>query len=355
VPDVQTVLGPVRADDLGVTAMHEHVLVDGSFRRRAEESRFEAWHQPVSLETLAALRANPSLHRDNLVLDPDDIEGDLSLLSASGTHSLLDVTAVGLRGAIAYLPELSRRCGIHIIASTGFYTERSWPADVHHWDKRQFRNYMSAEISHAIDSTKFMAGHVKCAVSVMSDKEILCLHACAEVAAEFGLSLTVHPSFTDPAGPVRIVQIGMTAGLRPDRIVIAHCDGFMVELSLSLLVTDPSTWGLHLEKIRAVLETGATASIDCFGHSWADEARGQLVESDWQRLAGLIQLLREGYAPQIVLSCDVAKKMLTRRYGGHGYARVNDWVVPSLLQHGIPSSQIDQMLVANPARILGRV
>jgi phosphotriesterase-related protein len=355
VATAQTVLGLIDSSELGITAMHEHVLVDDSAHPRAHESGPESWHQPVSLQTHAALRANPALHRDNLVLEADDMEQELALLAASGTHSLLDVTAVGLRGAINRLPELSRHSGIHIIASTGFYSESRWPARISQWGDSQFKRYMADELNVAVEGTQFTAGHVKCGANAMSDREVVSLRACAAITAEYGLSLTVHPSFTDPAGPARIVRIAMESGLRPERLVIAHCDGFMTELSLPSLMNDASTWGLRLEKVREVLALGATASVDCFGHSWSDEVREQLVEADWQRLAGLLQLLREGYASQLVLSCDVAKKMLTRRYGGHGYARVNDWVVPSLLKYGVPQSQIDQMLVLNPARILARV
>jgi phosphotriesterase-related protein len=354
VAEAQTVLGPVDCGDLGVTAMHEHVLVDGTSRRRPHEADHESWHEPVSLRTLAALRANPSLHRDNLVLEFGDMNYELSLLAASGTRSLLDVTALGLRGEIARLPELSRNSGINIIASTGFYSESRWPAEIHGWDEPQFKKHMSAELTGAVEGTEFIAGHVKCGANAMSAKEIMSLRASAAIAAEYGVSLTVHPSLSDPAGPVRIAQIAMASGLRPERLVVAHCDGFMTELSLPRLVEDPGTWNLRLDKVRELLGLGVTASIDCFGHSWSDEARGHLVEADWQRLAGLVQLLREGYAAQIVLSCDVAKKMLTRRYGGHGYTRVNDWVVPSLLRHGVAQSHIDQMLVRNPARILAR-
>lgn len=352
--DVQTVLGPVPHTGLGPTTMHEHVLVDGSFRNREEACRSPAWHEPVGLCTHAALRSDLSLHRDNLILTADHMERELRLLAESGTRTLLDVTAVGLRGELAALPDLSRRTGLHIVASTGFYKRSSWPAGIRDWSAQRLRQHMRTEIDEAVTGTDFRAGHVKCGLGDLGEDDERCLRACATVAAERGLSLTVHPSFSDPAGPARIVRIAADAGLAPDRVVVAHCDGFMVELSLRRLVTDPSSWGLRLDQLREVLGLGATASVDCFGHAWSDERRGQLVEADWQRLAGLYRLLQEGYAGQLVLGCDVARKMLTRRYGGHGYTRVNDWVLPTLRDLGVPEGQIEQLTVANPARILGR-
>jgi phosphotriesterase-related protein len=351
---IETVLGPIDASQLGKTAMHEHVLVDVTSRRREQASRCSAWELPVSLQTHAAVRSNPSLHRDNLLLEYDLMVEELQLLADSGTRSLLDVTAVGLRGDIARLPELSRRTQVHIVASTGFYKEASWPAEIRGWKGPQFEHHMVTELRDAVRGAEFRAGHVKCGLSTMSEPELDCLRVSAAVAAEHGLSMTIHPSFGDPDGPVRAAKIAIETGLAPERVVMAHCDAFLCELSLDRLIVDPASWGLRLDKVKAVLDTGATASIDCFGQAWTDELYGWITEADWQRLAGLFQLLGQGYSAQLVVSCDIAKKMLTRRFGGHGYTRVNDWVIPKLLELGVPPSDIDQMLVHNPARILER-
>lgn len=351
---VETVLGPVEASQLGRTAMHEHVLVDGTSRRREQASKFSDWELPVSLQTHAAMRSNPSLHRDNLILECDHMVDELRLLAESGTQSLLDVTAVGLRGDIARLPEVSRRAQVQIVASTGFYKESSWPEEIRAWKGPQFERHMATELGDAVRGADFKAGHVKCGLSTMSAAELDCLRTSAAVAVGNGVSMTIHPSFGDPAGPVRAAKLAIEAGLPPERIVIAHCDAFLCELSLPRLIVDPASWGLRLDKVKAVLDTGVTASIDCFGQAWTDELYGWITESDWQRLAGLFQLLGQGYSGQLVVSCDIAKKMLTRRFGGHGYTRVNDWVIPQLLELGVPRADIDQMLVRNPARILER-
>ncbi len=50
-------------------------------------------------------------------------------------------------------------------------------------------------------------------------------------------------------------------------------------------------------------------------------------ESDWHRLAAVVELLKQGYGGQLVLGTDVFMKMLTRRGGGEGYCRLTRWAV----------------------------
>lgn len=344
---VRTVLGDTSTRELGRVSMHEHVLVDS--RGRSSGPRPDDWEQPIALDAHARIRSAPRSRAANLVLDAHDAPSELAALRSSGGGALLDVTAVGMRGTMRELPKLSRSSSVHIVASTGFYVEESWPSAVVGWNRKRRLGFMRNELSDRITDTEFRAGHVKAALSTCSDAELETLTAAAEAAAEGGVSLTVHPSFTDPAGPARIVDLVESAGLSADRLVIAHCDGFITELDFHKLVKDPTTWGLRLDVVEGLLARGVVVSFDCFGHEWGDR---RWVESDWQRLSAVYHLIAAGHARQIVLSCDVAKRSLTRRYGGHGYSRVLDWAVPTLVDLGVSLRDIDAMLVETPARIL---
>ena len=65
-----------------------------------------------------------------------------------------------------------------------------------------------------------------------------------------------------------------------------------------------------------------------------------------------MSLIREGYTRQLVLGTDTFVKILLRRFGGDGYCRLTNFVVPSLESVGISAQEIRQITIDNPARIL---
>jgi phosphotriesterase-related protein len=101
-----------------------------------------------------------------------------------------------------------------------------------------------------------------------------------------------------------------------------------------------------------LLDIGVNISIDCFGHfsenDWADVA----VETEWQRLAGLVELLRRGFSPQIVLGTDCLFKYHFRRFGGFGYSRLTGYIIPLLRRIEISDYDIRRMTVVNPSQLL---
>ena len=64
--EVQTVLGPLPAEKLGVTMAHEHLFVDVTVNWVAprEPSLLPVAEGPVTIEVLGLLRRNPALSRD---------------------------------------------------------------------------------------------------------------------------------------------------------------------------------------------------------------------------------------------------------------------------------------------------
>jgi phosphotriesterase-related protein len=69
-------------------------------------------------------------------------------------------------------------------------------------------------------------------------------------------------------------------------------------------------------------------------------------------MAGVLALIGEGYAPQIVMGHDVFTKSQTRRGGGEGFTRIPRFVVPTLRRSEVSDEAIDAITVENPRRIL---
>lgn len=363
-----TVLGPVPAESLGCTSMHEHVLCDATvYRRKSERADPAAYaalldgfteadrleHSPVTLESVGLCRSLYTLQLDNLKLDdPDVMAAELADFHASGGRTVVEMSALGLRTDVTALRKLSQQTGVAIVAAAGLYIEDSWPEYVHAYTIAQFAENIISELVDGIDGTDVQAGHIKLAVTNLSAAQQAALRGGARAALETGALVTVHPGFEPGRDGRRISEILIEEGLPPCRIVIAHADAFIVATDLTRLVLDPGSWAMNLDYHRELLDRGVNISFDCFGQSWTDEASGMVSESDWHRLAAVMALLKQGYGGQLVLGTDVFMKMLTRRGGGEGYCRLTRWALPTLRRLGVSESDIDRMTNENPAQLL---
>src|ERR1043166_6899456 len=100
----QTVLGPIAADQMGITLPHEHLLIDFEvmFRAPASASERGLAYQPVSMENLGWIRQNFSSNLDNLRLLDENVARDEALLfKNAGGRTLVDPTNRGLASAPA--------------------------------------------------------------------------------------------------------------------------------------------------------------------------------------------------------------------------------------------------------------
>jgi phosphotriesterase-related protein len=79
---VQTVLGPIAAADMGVTLPHEHLLIDFTVmfvEPAAASDKGRAW-EPVSLANLGRVRQHFNANLDNLRLLDEQVARDAILL-----------------------------------------------------------------------------------------------------------------------------------------------------------------------------------------------------------------------------------------------------------------------------------
>ena len=181
------------------------------------------------------------------------------------------------------------------------------------------------EIEKGIGDTGVMPGHVKVAIEEdFSEPEVNALRAGARVARRTGFSMTVHQGLLlGPDAGLRIADLLAEEKLELDRVVIAHNDGNFVEHDLRKLILEPESWALKLDIARKLLERGLNLSIDCFGHYWDAEVVGVGPTPDWQRMAGLVKLIQEGHARQLVLGTDTFIKFLKNSRLMEGFDEIN--------------------------------
>ena len=76
------------------------------------------------------------------------------------------------------------------------------------------------------------------------------------------------------------------------------------------------------------------------------------MPNDGGRLEKIIFLIENGFEDQIVIAQDVCRKWHLSRNGGKGYDHILNNIVPRMEKIGISESQINKLLVKNPAKAL---
>jgi phosphotriesterase-related protein len=387
-PEIMTVRGPIKSEDLGFTSMHEHILYDGSIYRQryVDILDIDPSEEPNSTDTTNAFGSvssgklpkdfpvhaddllsleNIGFHRRNFFLtwdavsmhDEEVMEDEMADFKSTGGGAIVDMSAPGLRSNLPAIKRLSEKTDLHVITTTGLYTEDSWPDEFCDMSVEQYMSYMLREVEEGIDGTGIKAGHLKAAITDLSKQQEKLLRAVARVSNETGLAVTIHPGFIIGSDGRRIVKILQEEGVDLQRVTIAHLQQFIVECDLKKLVEDPNTWGLKLDYAKELLDQGVNLSIDTFGHYWDVDLLGFIRPTEWQKLAALLALLKEGYSPQIVLGTDTFLKIQTRRFGGEGFSRLTRSVIPFLKGqlsafNCVSDFDIRMMTVDNPARLL---
>lgn len=97
---VMAVTGPVPAADLGITLMHEHLLLDIDWPGLwpAASARPDLVEKSVGIESLGFLRRDPFVVRDNVRLDDVELAAEeVAWFRAAGGKTIVEVTSIGIR------------------------------------------------------------------------------------------------------------------------------------------------------------------------------------------------------------------------------------------------------------------
>jgi phosphotriesterase-related protein len=284
---------------------------------------------------------------------------EMADFKSSGGSAMVDMSTPGLRSDITAIQRISQKTGVHVITTTGLYMEYCWPDKYKEMSIKQYMQYMQNEIEQGIDETDIRPGHLKIAITDLTRQQEYVLRAAARMSNETGLSLTVHPGFLIGSDGRRIVKILCDEGMNLERLIMAHSQWFFANTNLKTLVQNPETWALNLDYAKELLDQGVNLSIDTFGHYYDVELTGYVRVNEWQRLGGLLALIKLGYSTQLVIGTDTYLKILTRRFGGEGYCRLTKFVVPFLTKYldahdRVSDFDIRQMTIENPIRLLAR-
>ena len=301
---VQTVLGPVAPQDLGITDGHNHVWIT---------------KQSVQAENA------PVLDRQ------EEILAELVAFRQVGGGAQIDCQPVYAGRDGNKLRWLAEHSGVQIVANTGFHLRQYYPKDAPIWkmDTDQAAAFFLAEIQEGLIETResdtlVYPGFIKIAVQeslAASPKHLI--EAVVQVSLETGYLIEMH---TEKGQDIEAIATFITTlGLSPDRLVICHID-------------KRPDLGLH----QSLAEEGFLLEYDTFFRPKYDPETNL-----WPLIEGMVSV---GLADNIVLATDLADNSFWAYSGGPGISGFVRVIKQRLEEMTTKPSKIAQMLGGNISR-----
>ena len=339
---MQTVLGPIDPHGLGITSMHEHVLIDLDCYFRAPEEASERWHirEPVSMDGLGSMGQRWWYNSDNCQLF-DERAGaeELGRWFTAGGGSVVDTTSIGIGRDPLALARISRATGVGIVMGASHYVPVTYDDDLHARPEQEVADSIVRDIDVGVGETGIRAGIIgevgNFWPTVETSRKVL--RASAAASARTGAAVTIHPGFSDEALMHHMSDLA-DGGADPARVIMGHVDTMSVEA------------------VREVAETGAFVQYDTFGLEdtlWGEVAgQDTAIPSDEQRIERIAQLIDWGHEDRVLVAHDVCFKTMCSRYGGKGYAHILESIVPRMRRRGLADRTVRKLLIDNPRRAL---
>lgn len=345
---VQSVLGAINPQALGVTLSHEHFLADFSvrFTEPVEASGKLLARLPVTQVPRGWLFYHPTNNRDNIaILDVDiAIEEGLHFKQFGGS-SVIDVTNVGIGRDPLAVARIARSTGLNIILGCGYYVQETCP-ELKTLSEEAITEEIIRDMTLGIGTTGIRAGIIGEIGTEwpIRETEKKSLRASAKAQKKTGAGLIIHTG-NSPSCALQIAEILDKAGADLSRTVIAHVDS---------RIFDPK---VEVELAKA----GCYLAYDTFSfEGWYSrrmvfsEANPTKMDvpNDAQRINRIMYLIDKGFLDRVLVSHDQSYKYRLWHYGGPGIAHILENVAPLMREKGMTEAEVNTILVENPRRLL---
>ena len=302
---VQTVTGPIGPERLGLTLMHEHVLVDFIGADQVSTSRYDADQAfTVILPHLRALR-------------------DL------GCRTLVECTPAYLGRDVALLERLSRASGLTILTNTGYYgaaNDKHLPRQAFTENAAGLAARWTREFEQGIDGTAIKPAFMKIGVdgAPLSEVDARLVQAAAITSRATGLPIASHTS----SGAAAMAELEIL-----DRGAVPAAAFIWVHAHNERDTT------YHVRAARA----GAWVEFD----GVSEKSVGLHVDL-------VTRMKTEGLLGRVLVSHDAGWFHVGEPGGGQfrPFDTLFTRFVPALRKAGLTQADVDQLLIENPRRAL---
>lgn len=299
---IQTVLGRIKPSQLGMTLIHEHIMVDFIGADKASKDRYDADEVfEVMLPYLNEIRA-------------------------LGVTGFAECTPMYLARDAQLLARLAEAADMHIITNTGLYKEPYLPQYAFQKSADELAQIWIDEIENGIEDTGIKAGFIKIAVN--PGKLIPVQQKIVRAAARTSLATkaTIAAHTTNGVAVVEEMDILEEEGLPLSKFIWVHA-------------SSESNQEYHFE----AAERGAWVEYD----NIKKESSGRSI----QLIKGMLE---KGYEDNLLLSQDAGWYNVGQPKGGNikSFAYIVRDFIPLMQQSDIHQDTIDKFMITNPARAL---
>lgn len=299
---IQTVLGPVDVDDLGLILPHEHLFID----QRPQDTLGQ---QEIYIDDVLRLMV-PYLDQCWEI----------------GVTCLVECSPTGMQNP-AVIEALARHTQASIVMPVGLYKDL-FPKDKLAMSDAELTDWMVKEVNEGIGGSNIRAGFIKMAVSDegIAEVEARNLRAAARAAKETGVIIASHTS-GHRGGQHALEELDILAGqgLPGEQFNWVHAQHASVDLH------------------KQAAERGAYIGFD-----------GLKPEEEERYVKLVLDALGEGLEDHILLSHDAGWYRAGEPDGGasqmRGFTYLVDGFLPRLRQEGVGETLITQMTETNPKR-----
>ena len=306
--ELMSVLGPVKPEDLVVTLMHEHVMVD--FIGAAETGT----------------------HR----YDPDKVFEKalpyLVELKKAGCSTFIDCTPVYLGRDARILKRLSTASGLNIFTTTGYYgavKEKFLPAHAYTETAEQLAARWIDEFKNGIEGSGIYPGLIKTSVdeAPLSTVQRKVLTAVAMAHLQTGLSISAHTGNGEAA--MEELSILQKSGVHASAFRWVHAQNEK-DKTIHLRAAKMGAW-IEFDGINGSEPESLTHHLDCLKH-----------------------MKQNGFLNKTLISHDTGWYWVGEPGGGtfRGYTAIFEKFIPMLKNEGFTDEDINQLLVQNPRESL---
>jgi phosphotriesterase-related protein len=313
---VESVTGPIEAERLGSTLVHEHVVCASAGAARSLTRLTGGVDRLIERGVNAFLDAR-----------------------ANGVHTIVDATPFDLGRDVEILAEVSRRSGVTIIAATGHWLLPS--VMMANRTVAELADQYIEDLASGADGTTIRCGVIK----VSSEEEVTpfetkVIEAAAIANRETGAPIITHAKAIRRIGEAQ-ADLFDRLGVDPSRVVIGHADD----------TYEP-------DYLTGLADRGYFIGMDRIPNGALVEYGGQTVEGRIEMIRRLVEL---GYADHLVVAHDdpvwagVLSTEDQRRHiesNPHGISFIARVVLPALRERGVSEDAIHRITVVNPARWL---
>jgi phosphotriesterase-related protein len=324
---VETVTGPIDAEELGTTLIHEHLV----FR---DEAVLAQWPHAGTVK-----ESDPPESVDSDGAFEVALESARSVVER-GVKTIAEPTAMFGGRDVEFSRRVAEETRLQVIPCTGIYTYDYLPHYFQFRDEDAMADHFVHDIEEGIQGTQIKAAFLKCAADEPGiTPNIEKVHrAIARASVRTGTPIMAHSRPASQTGP-RQVEIFEEEGVDLSRVQIAHTGD-----------TD------DLDYIERLLDTGVYIGMDRYGL--------EIFLPIDRRNATVTALLERGYAERMFLSQDFCATLdwyppeVGRQLLEGGAAKdwsmtlVIDQVIPTLREAGMTDEQLQTMMVENPKRWL---